>query len=430
MLTKSLSVRSLVIVLLVIGGIFMESGNLLAAPKSVADINANPQVLSGLRFSKGDMSGLNIQNAHIKGLQFDDIQAPVSRFTNVTFENCSFTKVNFQSCRFENVAFKNCQIQGRGNHEDINNSTIFRYSVFKDVLFENTKMNNVIADSISGEGGYVYFRNMREVYTRGGEGTILSSSNLHCRVVDSNLTKAKFLVSSSQSASFYAKNSKFSDLRLQSNHTYIEKCSLNDIVMYSTETAVVTKCLLDDTKIASKKAGYYVNNQYIESGEVDDIFNQRLGSGIEGRDGSPVYVMQSDTTPVILRFTGGQVTACNITLKTPILGQFGKTKPPLSLNLRNVRILGGNWSSLELESGNWENVTIEPPLRVKRVKLNKIQAYNLEFPKGDPWKKEGEFSLDITRVFKPFDWPEVRVPTPEDMGLEWWPSEPGYHQEK
>lgn len=426
MQSKTITIRYLITFLLVLGGFFMGAGSLHAAPKSVAEINANPQILSGLRFSKGDMSGLNIQNVHIIGMEFHDIQADNSTFINVTFENCSFTLVNFQSCRFENVAFKNCVIQGEGDPKDINNTTIFRYSVFKNVLFENTKMKNVIADGISGEGGYVYFRNMRDVYTRDGDAEILAGANLNCRVVDSALVKASFLIRGENDTTFFARNSKFSGITLQSGLTYIENCSLKETAVSSKDTLVLISSLLDAVQISLKKKGYFVYNQYKDSRGIDDELRQEIGNDIAGYDSSEVYVVHKDPAPALLGFSAGLVTASNINLHHPMLAQFGKSKPPFSLNLRNVRITGGYWAALTLDGGNWENVSIEPPVYVDRIKLKKIQAYNLEFPKGEPWKKEGEFSLDITRVSKPFTWPEIKVPTPADMGLEWWPSEPGY----
>ena len=426
MLIKALNIRNVVMALVVIGGVFMVPNTPHAAPRSVAEINANPQVLNGLRFSKTDMKRLDIQNVHIKGMVFDNIQADNSRFINVTFENCTFTLVNFQSCRFENVAFINCVIQGRGDPKDINNSTIFRYSVFKDVLFENTKMNNVIADNISGEGGYVYFRNMHEVSPRGGEGPILVGSDLHCCVVDSNFTKANFLIRGNNNTSFYARNSKFTKATLQSGHIYIENCGLKEMPISSTGTMVVTRSVLDGVNASSDKICYYAYNQYIDSRGIDSDLNQELGNDIFGYDGSEVYVLHKDSSPALLGFSAGRITATDINLHNPMLTQLGEPKYPLSLNLRNVRISGGYWAVLTVDSGKWENVSIEPTVLVDRVKLDKIQAFNLEYPKGEPWKKEGEFSLDITRVSKPFSWPEVRVPTPADMGLEWWPSEPGY----
>ncbi|MDL2207376.1 hypothetical protein LJB82_01470 [Desulfovibrio sp. OttesenSCG-928-M16] len=39
------------------------------------------------------------------------------------------------------------------------------------------------------------------------------------------------------------------------------------------------------------------------------------------------------------------------------------------------------------------------------------------------------FEFNNTVSPTPFDWPKVKVPTPEDLGLEWWPTEPGYKPE-
>ena len=36
--------------------------------------------------------------------------------------------------------------------------------------------------------------------------------------------------------------------------------------------------------------------------------------------------------------------------------------------------------------------------------------------------------FNYTESKTPFTWPQVTAPTPEDLGLEWWPTvETGYH---
>ncbi len=444
MFIKRFNIRNLIIALLVIGVDFMGCGALQAAPRSVPEINANPQTLNGLRFSHNNLQRLDIQNAHIKGLVFDNVQADNSRFINVTFENCKFTRVNFQSCRFENVAFKNCVIQGRGNPQDINNSTIFRYSVFKDVLFESTKLDNVMADDISGEGGYVYFRNMREVYPRGGtpdddgQYAVLYGSDMHFRIVDSDLTKADLFIGLHSNSSFYAQNSKFSDLEMRSAYIYIENCTLRNTSMFSMNTMVITRSVLDDTDATTRKACYYAYNRYFGEG-YSGPFNRKRCNIINGYDNAPVHVAHDDPAPAPLGIFCGHATVSNIHLQEPsMMNKAGNSKwgRELILNLRNVRISGGDWGYLEINGGNWENVTIEPTIRVDKTWLKNIKAFNLEYPQGEPWKHEskygkpGEFSLDITPVAKPFAWPEAHVPTPKDIGLEWWPSEPGYRSGK
>ncbi|MDR1242648.1 MAG: pentapeptide repeat-containing protein [Deltaproteobacteria bacterium] len=426
---KSIRLRHLVIAALVIGGMFMVYRALPSMPKSVDEINADPRILSGLNFYKGSLEGIDVQDVRIKELVLDDIQVEHSSFRNVTFEKCVFTRVKFQDCRFENVAFKDCLLRGRGYVKDRDSSTIFRHSVFKDVLFENSKMNNVVADLISGEGGYVYFRNMREIKASGWNGNILSGTDLHCRVLDSDFAQVDFFIYGNNNASFYARNSNFSKVSLLSGKTRIEQCRLRDTEISAEDITLVSDSLLDHTSMYSYKSCYYVHNRYTDSSEVKEELKE--GNRVTGYDHSPVYVAHQDAAPARLGFNAGRVSAADITLQDPtMVNQAVDRKPPLRLNLRNVRIVGGFWHLLLIDGGQWENVAIEPSVRVDETTLKNIQAYNLEFPEGDPWKKEGKFSPDITRSEQPFDWPEVRVPTPADMGLEWWPTEPGYHPEK
>jgi hypothetical protein len=56
--------------------------------------------------------------------------------------------------------------------------------------------------------------------------------------------------------------------------------------------------------------------------------------------------------------------------------------------------------------------------------LENIETYNLRFPEGVPWvedHKRPQALANFKPVFierdRPFEWPEVHVPTAEELGL-------------
>jgi hypothetical protein len=70
-----------------------------------------------------------------------------------------------------------------------------------------------------------------------------------------------------------------------------------------------------------------------------------------------------------------------------------------------------------MEGGQWENVRIYPEIKVGDTSLGEVRMHNVTFPEGNPWR--GTEEIRITPVYSatPFDWPEVHVPTPEELGL-------------
>jgi hypothetical protein len=49
------------------------------------------------------------------------------------------------------------------------------------------------------------------------------------------------------------------------------------------------------------------------------------------------------------------------------------------------------------------------------AELGEIETYNLTYPDGNPWV--GDVKVKLTERDTPFDWPEIHVPTPEELGL-------------
>jgi uncharacterized protein YjbI with pentapeptide repeats len=404
------------------------------APKTVAEINANPQLLNGLRFSKGSLKGLVLRNAHIRGMVFNDIQAPESIIENVTFENCVFTKTNFRWSYFENVAFINCTMLNDGDPEDINNTTIFEYSRMNNILFDNTKMRHVIIHGIDGNGGYFLLRNMNDVVPRGGTGQIIIACDLHCRIDNSNFPTSGVIVEGDEKKnSIYVQNSRLNNLFLKSTNIYIYNSILSSGSLMSDNDAVIKDSTITHTALAVVRKGYFVNNAYPTHGAPqEDLYAKgfmRYGlSEIAADIGGHAYVLGSAGEPCHLGFFTGNVTIQNIMLKQPLFWLGNKENPNTIINMKNVTLQGGVFTGLRVKGGMWENVSIEPTVLINDASITNVKAYRLEFTKGEPWRKEGSFTFDVQTCYQPFEWEEIHVPTPEEMGLTWWPErDPGYH---
>jgi len=178
------------------------------------------------------------------------------------------------------------------------------------------------------------------------------------------------------------------------------------------------------------RRGYFVRNKYVPgTTELIDGEIIILGFGLHAEPNASVYVLAKDNEPTAFRVLGGTVTLRGFTLVNTTLGSLLKEKAPITaINLHNVTIQGGEWEGLRLLGGQWENVKMEPPILVDQTYIKNLRYRQLNFPKGAPWNKKGEFVLEAKESPDPFVWEEVKIPTPEDFGMVWWPEvEPGYH---
>jgi hypothetical protein len=110
-------------------------------------------------------------------------------------------------------------------------------------------------------------------------------------------------------------------------------------------------------------------------------------------------------------------TITNLELSNPFIGKVFDEQVQ-SLNLRNVILRGADLTKLSLKSGQWENVWIYPPVKVSDTDFRNLKVHNLVFPEGEPWVDETNgTNLNFKESPTPFDWPEVHVPTPIELGL-------------
>jgi hypothetical protein len=160
----------------------------------------------------------------------------------------------------------------------------------------------------------------------------------------------------------------------------------------------------------STKEAYFINNIY------PTIDKNLIRATFFGNDETKIFIDGGDMNDADMVITSGQVTIRNLGLKNAWFTS--DENPTISLNLKDVTINGANFLDLELKNGQWENVKIYPSVKVQNTKIENLKVYNVTFPHGKPWvDASSETSIDLIESSKPFEWPEVHVPTPEELGL-------------
>jgi hypothetical protein len=402
-----------------------------SVPKSVAEINANPEKLNNLHVKDCELSELIIKNTHIKNLTLENIDAFENNIENVTFENCSFIRVQFYRSTFSNVAFKNCRIVHRGTGSDHKDRSEFSEIIFRNVLFDNTILKRVDFGTMNGDNGFILFKNMQQIVTE-EHSTFMNVENAHVRVLNSTI-HGVIAGDPDMPSTSITKNSKYIDGGIYCDQNFILHSTMQDSYQIGAfKTLVITDSILDGSVRVHNGNGYLSNNTYVS--RTRELFfggTMIFGPGILAKKNGNVYMMAKDNTPTALRIFGGNVTVKDFTLVNTLIGTTLEKEPDIgSLNLQNVIVRGGEWEG-KILGGKWENVRIEPSVVTNETYIRNIQAHRLEYPKGYPWqkrKKERAFVLEVKESNTPFDWPEIHVPTYEELGLVWWPEvEPGYH---
>jgi hypothetical protein len=136
-----------------------------------------------------------------------------------------------------------------------------------------------------------------------------------------------------------------------------------------------------------------------------------------GLKGNRCFVLGGKNKASGFGITSGTVYLFDLVLENLELIQTMAPGPFSGLHLRNVDIHGGTWEQVLLEGGQWENVRIYPEIQVRNTTLGELRMHKVSFPEGSPWRGKEEIRLSPVYSASPFDWPEVHVPTPEELGL-------------
>lgn len=393
---------------------------------NVEDIASN-RVISNFTSESATLAKAEYANLHFKNVHFEK---PV--FENVTFTNCSFTDVEFRQFKFVNVAFKNCEFDGsRLFKGDLLNVTFD--TVNKRFLVEQTSENRVTKiERVTC--GPVFLRNT-EINTfympgvrgrleieNGGSaqahdlGTAVVGGNLTVLARNSNFHKVRFSLGANSRVS--AVNCGFthgggSGSEEETTVAYFENCKF-----FQSSFAKFGLLVIKNSEVNagfSGKGQWYFENCTFPLTEVKDQITPRMySSGLFGGKGTKAYILGSPQT-AYLKVKGGEVTLYNISLQSPTFENRDRRHPVPALNMRNVEIHGGKWQGFTMGGGQWENVRIYPTVELGMTNLGMVRTRKLEFPKGNPWDGEAEGGMKESAT--PFEWPEVHVPTKEELGF-------------
>ena len=394
------------------GGYYVAQRTTWGAITSKAELQRRIQDLNGRKVSGFIDGGLTLENVTLKGTTFIDVEARNSHFKNVIFEDCTFIKVDFRESTFENVSFIGGKMAYRGDTNFRYNLTNFAGSVFSGtVLFDSVTLDNAYISGIQGgNDNLVVFRNMQGI--RNGM-SVINGDDINLRV--ENCSSEEYLFAALfENSTIYAINSTFtgSGFAGKAEAVYIDNCKLLDGSTGGVARTVVIKnsilCGGVGNSTPFTKHIYLINNQYPET-------KQGLTTLACG-DSTTVFIDGRNVKNACMAIFGGKITVRDVNFDWLRLSE--KTAPSEELNFHNVTIRKGDWRKVTLKSGQWENVTIYPPVQVPDATIQNVKTRYLTFPQGSPWvDRNSATSIDIQDSPIPFEWPEVHVPTPEELGI-------------
>jgi hypothetical protein len=193
---------------------------------------------------------------------------------------------------------------------------------------------------------------------------------------------------------------------------YIENCKLINGSSSGLPDILVIKDSIVTGVLADPRCRevYLVNNQY-------PPYEEGGRSSLDGSKKTKTYIIGNNQKDTQLSIIGGNVTIYDLDFANLLATKWREGVN--SLNLFNVKIYGGDFKKLILYGGQWENVEIYPPVRVPNAKIENLNVYNVSFPKGRPWvESTPNTDIKITESSTPFQWPDIHVPTPDELGLD------------
>jgi hypothetical protein len=157
------------------------------------------------------------------------------------------------------------------------------------------------------------------------------------------------------------------------------------------------------------------------------VLNGRTIHGSSVRDGRLYGLRLENVT--LTNTTLHSITFYNFSMKNVVFANCSfikcdfSGKHPERSDLENVTFQGGvmansgdyrGYSNITL----WENVDLHPHIEItgSAPQFGDLKVYNLTTPQGSPFNSAVQ--LTVTESRQPFAWPEVHVPTLEEMGIE------------
>ncbi len=234
------------------------------------------------------------------------------------------------------------------------------------------------------------------------------------------------------------------NLNLRIDNCIFEKST---IVLFDNSTIYATNSTFTRSGFGSSSAKviYIDNCKLLEgsdagSGEIMVVKDSVLCGGVGGRESKEIYLAGlswpenntrktvlygSANTKFFLDGANAKNALINILGGTVLLRNVGVRKLLVSsdasidkLDLQNVTIYEGDFEDALVKGGQWENVTIYGPVKMPKGKLENIKVRAFQLPNGPPIAgATSETIVDIKESSAPFEWPEIHVPTLDELGL-------------
>jgi uncharacterized protein YjbI with pentapeptide repeats len=338
----------------------------------------------------------------------------------------------------ENVIFKGGIMSNSSRDERVYRDDWNDVKVVNKVVFDGVSMRDASLSAFYD--GTLIFKNMSDFRNYDSSGTILRGSrNINLRIdncqLDGKGVDGKDGIQlcaigepAHRDGTIYATNSKFTNgsgfAGSQTKTTYIDNCEFTGSAEVGYPQVMVIKNSILGIGVVSTNFHwgdiYFVNNKYLTCFRPGDTYQYRSavnsknvyfindGTAMKSADGS------NHVQPIAVNVCGGGANIYDIDLQGPtFMGDIEY------LNLRNVRILGGEWYNLNLKGGHWENVEIHAPIEIAGAPPqfgDDLKFYSVTTPQGSPFNTPVQFTVTESR--QPFAWPEVHVPTLEEMGID------------
>ncbi|SHN71517.1 pentapeptide repeat-containing protein [Desulfovibrio litoralis] len=442
MFKTKLKLRWIIIAVLALIGVYYMYEQYRTIRLSPEEIIANPSILNGAIMTGAVYKGLVLKDVTLTGTKFTKIILEKPVFENVVFIDAKFDDMNMKNVQFKNVQFKDCtfitaQISN-GDFSEVSfkggsfsyrgdiNSRKRDYSSYimgvgcDKVLFDAVAMNSV---SMNGMEGSITFKNMHNI-KKDDSSSVINGNKLTLRI--DNCTADGFTFSAMfEGSTAYVTNSTFKNSAFvgeNSKAMYFENCKILDGTEIHDAGTLVIKNSTVSGAFSGKGNWYFEGCEFVldrsRAKLVDMVYE--VSSTFEGDKDSHAFVLGSKTkAPWLSVRGGGAVDMYNMNIENFRLIDWASA---LEVNLRNVAIYGGDFGSeskyykLKMKGGKWENVQMYPEVNInEHTDLGELKTYNLTFPNGNPWRGTGQ--VKTIPVKTPFDWPEIHVPTPTEMGL-------------
>lgn len=408
------SVKSILALFIIsIYGVILMAGTAYSKTYTASEMSANPEQLTGMTVSGKRLEGVTFKNVALRNVTFKNLSLSNFTFENVVFDNCKFIDIVFYDGILQDVHFKGGLFLK--NSYEIASDEMIETSKFLNVIFDATAFENASFDGISG--GPIYFMNIKSVKNYEPDGAILYGNDIFVIVNNCAIKYIDFAIVRGASK-IYALNSTFDSSGFvgETKATYIDNCSLlNGSSSGSSELLVIKNSVLL-AQVGVHGDAYFYNNTFLHKDGPP-----REQTGVQGtQKNSKIYVFSDQRVEAPINFMGGTIYLRNANWVQGIMGPLRYVKHINRIDLQNVNIVGGGWwEDLHLLGGRWENVKIYPSIDITNAKLENVEGYNVTYPNGTPWTGKPAADTSIRIRNKPFDWPEIKVPTPKDLGLEW-----------